>query len=131
MNILIKTGLVKLLFASGIADKGWFRFLFKISVLIFVIFLVVNVVSYNAQPQPYEVLVNEEGITLLTSDDSKMPLFGENEEYYYYIYPATHYKTKKDNSCAGFNPVVRESWCGDEKIFPNCNPGVKDCFKRY
>ncbi len=131
MNILVKVGLTRLLFASGIADKQWFRLLLGFGILLVVIYVMILMVVHEMRPDPHEVLIKENQIFILSSDKSKFPLFGEDDQWYYFIYPALHYKTRKNSSCAEFVPHVRETWCGNEKFLPTCNPGVTDCFVRY
>lgn len=89
------------------------------------------VIEYETSPQPYEVLIAQENIHILSEKPSEIPLFGENNEHYLIIYPATHYKTHKSNRCAGFKASIRSTWCSDEKIFPNCNSGIADCYRNY
>lgn len=126
MNILIKTGLVRLLFASGLTDKPWFRNLVSFILWILILSALYFVLYFALfKEEPYELLIEQDNLRILSKIDSNFPLFGENNEFYYIIFPNVHYKASKSSSCPGFIATRIDSWCGNEKIIPICNPGTE------
>ncbi len=78
---------------------------------------------------PHEAFIKNNQLTLIGRQLSQQGggIYAENASSYFLLYPANYYKTDKNKTCPGFNRLDKETWCGDEKFFPNCYPEDREC----
>jgi hypothetical protein len=118
-------GLLAMVAVNALFNDGVFGINARWLLLIIVITALGYVAYYELyHKESYEQLIQTEGIVItrqLDRNSEDQAWYGQNEAYYYKIYPAVHYRISRTNSCRGFDPYNITTWCGEERYFPRCN----------